>query len=174
MITLDQTMFDTVAQQAGVKPRIRADLKFVTSTAALADDWSEYEVLSVGDKSGRNGVLLLQPGEKLYAAPYELIPITASATTGRAQAIICDFCYTWQRGSNAASITLTHASTKRGIRFLCCGDLKCSSHVRTETKAAVLSRTQLHENLTDDDRVFRLKERILDKIQNLDLKPISL
>lgn len=92
--------------------------------------------------------------------------------TGRRRAIICDFCYTWQPGSNAASITFS-TNAKRKIRFMCCADLKCSQHVRTLTKASIVSRTQLRENMTNETRVLRLKQRLKEKIGQLDLLAVS-
>lgn len=110
----------------------------------------------------------MQPDAVPYVVAYELTEGLAQRSTGRAQPIICDFCRTWQRGSNAASITLqpdyrTGASTT----FLCCADLNCSQHVRTQTSAAKLSRAQLREDLTDERRVARLKDRLRAVISQL-------
>lgn len=78
--------------------------------------------------------------------------------SGRTEAIICDFCATWQRGSNSASIAFTREKSTQ--TFLCCGDLLCSLHVRNKTQASKLSRTQLRENNTVEERVARLRARL--------------
>lgn len=161
MKTLDQATFETLLTQVAMKPRLKKDLKFVASTAYLSDDWSDYELIPISDRTGSFGVLLVQLGEELYVAPYELSRRIVDSSTGRDRAIICDFCYTWQPGSNAASIIFTHAETKHSIRLLCCGDLRCSQHVRTITRASKVSRTHLRENLTNEARVARLKSRLL-------------
>lgn len=103
----------------------------------------------------------MQPDDTPSIIAYELAQGVAAKSTGRAQPVICDFCRTWQRGSNAASITLqpdyrSNASTT----FLCCADLDCSRHVRTLTAAAKMSRAQLREDLNDSGRVERLKDRL--------------
>lgn len=167
MKTLNQNSFDTLLQDAGIKSRLRKDLKFVASTAHLIDSWSEYELLCIADRTNDKGVLLLQPASTLFVAPYELSRTIVDSKTGRQRAIICDFCYTWQPGSNAASITFTHPDDKRHIRFLCCGDLKCSQHVRTITSASIVSRSQLRENLSNEDRVERLKMKITELIDHI-------
>lgn len=172
MITLSQEAFDRVLQQVDMKPRLKKELKFVASTAHLSEDWSTYELISIADRTGDRGMLLLQPVDTLYAVQYELSRRIVDSSTGRDRAIICDFCYTWQPGSNAASITFTSPDSKHKIRFLCCGDLACSQHVRTATKASIVSRAQLRENLSDDERVVRLKTRLMAKIEQLGLKKI--
>jgi hypothetical protein len=168
MKKIDQAAFNHILQQAPIKPRLKKDLKFITSTSHLSEDWSYYELIPIVDRTGNRGVLLLQPDNDLYIAPYELHRNIIDSKTGRNRAIICDFCYTWQPGSNAASITFTNAD-KRTTSFLCCGDLLCSAHVRTTTKAAIVSRAQLRENLSNEERVTRLKLRLSKKIEQLQL-----
>lgn len=173
MKTLTQDEFNKILQQVDIKPRLKKELKFVSSTSHLSDDWSPYELIAITDRTGDKGVLLLQPEDRLYVAQYELSRRIVDASTGRSRAIICDFCYTWQPGSNAASITFVHADSKHRIRFLCCGDLACSQHVRTMTKAALMSRAQLRENLTNEDRVARLKARLTKNVIQLQIKAIE-
>lgn len=173
MRTLNQEEFSHILQQVDIKPRLKKELKFISSTSHLPEDWSSYELVAIADRNGDKGVLLLQPEDTLYIAQYELSRRIIDSSTGRGRAIICDFCYTWQPGSNAASITFTHTDTKHKIRFLCCGDLACSQHVRTATKASVVSRAQLREDLSDDDRIARLKAKLLKKIEHLNLKAIT-
>jgi hypothetical protein len=172
MRTFNQEQFGLILQQVDMKPRLKKELKFVNSIAHLSEDWSDYELIAITDRTGNKGVLVLQPEDALYVTPYELSRRIIDSKTGRGRAIICDFCYTWQPGSNAASITFTHPGTKHLIRFLCCGDLACSQHVRTATKASVVSRTQIREDLSDDDRIARLKTRLTKKIEQLGLAAI--
>jgi hypothetical protein len=174
MRTLNQEEFNHILQQADIKPRLTRELKFVASTSHLSDDWSSYELIAIADRNGDKGILLLQPDDTLYIASYELSRRIIDSSTGRERAIICDFCYTWQPGSNAASITFTHANTKHKIRFLCCSDLACSQHVRTATKESVVSRAQLREDLSDDDRIARLKTKLVKKVEHLNLAAILL
>lgn len=169
MISIDQAKFNEILKLSDVKPRLKKELKFAAGT----DEWADREMFAAADKTGRNGVLLLQPFEKLFAVQYELAPRIVDSLTGRDRAVICDFCRTWQKGSNAASISFTNPVSKNSVTFLCCGDLACSQHVRTKTNAARISRTQLKEDLTNEDRVRRLKNRLDDKIKQLDLAPIA-
>jgi len=174
MRTLDHELFTTIVQQADIKPRVKKELKFVSSTAQLAADWSDYELLFISDRTGDKGILFLQPGEDLYIVQCEVARRIVDSQTGRDRAIICDFCFTWQPGGNAASITFIHAETKHKVRFLCCGDLACSQHVRTLTKSARVSRAQLRESLTNDDRVARLKLKLTRLITQLGLKVVEI
>jgi hypothetical protein len=169
MRTLDQETFTTIVRQADIKSRLKSELKFVSSTAQLADDWSDYELLFISDRTGDKGILLLQPEADLYIAQCEVAHRIVDSHTGRDRAIICDFCFTWQPGGNAASITFTHAETKHKVRFLCCGDLACSQHVRTLTKASRVSRAQLRESISNEDRTVRLKLKLTRLITQLGL-----
>ncbi|MDN5274463.1 MAG: hypothetical protein JWP06_364 [Candidatus Saccharibacteria bacterium] len=172
MKTFSQNVFNSILQQVDMKPRLKKELKFVASASRLLDDWSSYELVSIADRTGDKGVLLLRPEDALYVTPYELSRRIVDSSTGRDRAVICDFCYTWQPGSNAASITFPHADTKHSIRLLCCADLDCSQHVRTATQASVVSRARLREDLTNEDRVERLKQRLVKNIEQLGLKPV--
>lgn len=171
MKTFSQDSFNALLEHTDIKPKLKRELRFVSSTNNLAKDWSDYEFVAITDRTGDRGILLLQPADKLYIAPYELSRRIIDSKTGRARAIICDFCYTWQPGSNAASIIFTNKGAKHSIGFLCCGDLNCSQHVRTATKASVVSRTQLRESLTNEDRIARLKMKLAKKIEQLGLSP---
>ena len=170
MISIDQEKFSKILKLSDAKPRLKKELRFV----AGADKWADREMFAAADKTGRNGVLLLQPYEKLYAVQYELSPRIVDSLTGRDRAVICDFCRTWQKGSNAASISFTNPVSKNSVTFLCCGDLACSQHVRTETNASRISRTQLKEDLTNEDRVERLKNRLREKIEQLGIAPTEI
>lgn len=169
MQVLKADQFTELIAQAVIKPRLRRELRFQAAAAKLADDeWEYTELFAVSDRTGRRGVLIVQPDDEPHVVTYDLTQGAAARTTGRAQPIICDFCRTWQRGSNAASITLTPdyrigASTT----FLCCADLDCSRHVRTLTSAAKMSRAQLREDLDDDGRILRLRRRLNEIIAQL-------
>ena len=156
---------------APIKPRLRRELRFNAATSQLSDDdWARTELLAVSDRTGRQGVLIIQPGGQPHFIAYELTTGIAARTTGRAQPIICDFCRTWQRGSNAASITLTpNYRTGTSTTFLCCADLDCSRHVRTLTNAAKMSRAQLREDLDDAGRTLRLQQRLNEIITHLNI-----
>lgn len=173
MITLDGEQFGNLLKASELRPRFKLELKFVASTQQLPDSWIDIELLAITDRTGDKGLLLLQPADDLYIVPYALSRSIVDSTTGRARAIICDFCYTWQPGSNAASVTFSPPRSKNTVRFLCCGDLDCSSHVRTTTKAALVSRSQLRETMTNEDRITRLKSKLERYIAQLELTPTS-
>jgi hypothetical protein len=170
-ITLEE--FNELISISQVKPRLKRELRFITSTEGLSDEeWNDRELLSVCDRSGSNGVLIISIVSGLYIIPYELDPVTTSFATGRSQSIICDFCRTWQYGDRSASIRFQkdkHAS----ISYLCCADLKCSMHVRSKTEAAHISRSQLREDLSVDQRVERLKTNLAGVISTLSITPVQ-
>lgn len=172
MQTLSQEQFNRLLKTATIRPRLKADIRFVKSIEKLPDDWSDLEIVAISDKTGDKGILLLQPENDLYIVEYELSRKIADSSTGRMRAVICDFCYTWQSGSNAASILFTIPDSKSKIGFLCCGDLRCSDHVRTLTKASLLSRSQLREDMTNEDRVERLRRRLAEKVERLGLRKL--
>lgn len=143
------------------------------ATNMTADDWDETELLSITDRSGSKGVLLLSPDENIYVVPYELTRGIVSRQTGRAQPIICDFCRTWQAGSGAGNISFQKdKQSLNSVGFLCCADLQCSRHVRTKTSASVISRAQLREDITNEQRIERLKTRLRQIISDLQLQPV--
>jgi hypothetical protein len=104
--------------------------------------------------------------------PFELTTKIADKITGRTKAIICDFCYTWQRGGNAGRITFHRPSDGHSFTFLCCADLNCGLHVRGKTPAATLSRAQLHEDLTPEQRVSRLSNKLQAVMTQLEQPPV--
>jgi hypothetical protein len=154
MKPLSRDQLSQLLKQKHVKPRLVRDLRFVPEEMS---DWADRELLAVRTRSGNEGVMLVQL-EDLYLVPFQITSQTADKQTGRTRAITCDFCYTWQRGSNAA--TITFSGEGKSYSFLCCADLGCSLHVRNKTAAATLSRSQLHEDLTAEQRVSRLKAKL--------------
>ena len=173
MRTLSQDSLNALVKETSIKPRVVSELKFAKSVENLLSDWSNYELVAIFDRTNEKGILLLQPDTELYIVQYELSKKVIDFKTGRRRAIICDFCYTWQSGSNAASITFSIGKSKRKVRFICCADLQCSMHVRTLTKSSTMSRAQLRENMTNEDRVHRLKKRLHEKISQLDLQQVA-
>ena len=171
-LTLEK--FNDLIAEAGIKPRLKSELRFVQSTETLSDDeWSDRELLSISDRNNQKGVLLVSLDDNFYILPYELKSGITSSATGRSQSIICDFCQTWQYGSSAASIIFAINRTS-SVSYLCCDDLKCSMHVRTKTKAAHTSRAQLREDLSIEQRIERLKSRMQNFISILPVEPIHL
>lgn len=150
---------ESLLNQATIKPRIRRDLRFVPEEITY---WNERDFLAVLNKSKSEGVLIIQHAGELRAVPIRLQKRTANAS-GRVEAIICDFCATWQRGSNSAIISVTK-SDRSSRSFLCCQDLDCSLNVRDLTMAATISRTQLRETMTIEGRVERLRRRLEEKL----------
>jgi hypothetical protein len=162
MKSITQEQFNNLLQAtSAISLRAKQALRFIASTTSIAsDDWSELELVPISDKTGTKGVLLLAPDTDIFVLAYELSR-GAPNHTGRIQPIICDFCKTWQTGGNSGRITFRkHPRSNNSVTFLCCADLACSSHVRTKTNASLQSRAQLRENLTNDQRVGRLKVRL--------------
>lgn len=176
MRKITQELFLKLLDDAAIRPRVKREVRFTTSVGHLDDEaWARTELLPVSDRAGNKGVLLLQSTEQnMYIVSYE-ISRGITSSTGKAQAIICDLCRTWQTGSRSGSVTLQKPGRDTGsITFLCCADLACSQHVRNLTSASRTSRSQLREDLDNDQRVARLKKR-LEEISNLlHLAPVEL
>lgn len=175
MKALNLEEFNQLIARAQLKPRLKRELRFINSTSAMTDvDWHEAELVSITDRTGNKGVLLLAPDENIYVLPYELSRGIVNRQTGRAQPIICDFCRTWQNGSNAGSITFRkNRQSLNSTGFLCCADLACSQHARSKTNSSRVSRAQLREDLTDEQRIERLKGRLSQLIADLQLEPCT-
>jgi FBP C-terminal treble-clef zinc-finger len=174
MKALNVEQFNQLIAEVQIKPRLKRELRFVNSTSTMTtEDWHEAELLSITDRTYNKGVLLLAPDEDFYIIPYELSRGLANRQTGRAQPIICDFCRTWRAGSGAGSISFRKdKQSLNSVGFLCCADLACSKHVRTKTSASITSRAQLREDLTNEQRVERLKGRLRQIIADLQLEPV--
>lgn len=175
MKALSKDQFETLIEQAQMRPRLKRELRFMASTATMSDEaWSETELLAITDRSRSKGVLLLAPASDIYVLPYELRQGAQNRQTGRSQPIICDLCRTWQSGSNAGYVTFQKdRQSINSVSFLCCADLACSQHVRTATASARTSRAQLREDLTDEQRVNRLRNRLQQLIADFELKPAA-
>lgn len=145
---------DELAQtlkQHRVSRRLVRDLRYVPEEVT---DANEREYLAITTKSGNEGVLL-------YGA--QLVSFTLAKRSpnqnGRIEAIICDICATWQRGTNSAVLSFKK-SDKKTVSYLVCADLDCSLHVRGLTAASTLSRTQLREQIDVGGRIARLHNRL--------------
>lgn len=160
MYTINREEFEALLKQANMKSRLKRDLRFVPEEIT---HWKERDFLAVLNKSRSEGVLIIPRTNELWVLPIRLQKRTANAS-GRVEAIICDLCATWQRGSNSAIISIVD-SDKSSRSFLCCQDIDCSLHVRDLTPAAAISRTQLRETMTTEDRIERLKRRLDEKLQ---------
>ena len=174
MKSLTQGQFNNCIKQAKIRPKLAQELRFVASTSHLsAADWHNNELVAIADRNGNKGVLLIAPDDDLYIVPYELSSGIVSKT-GQAQPIICDFCRTWQSGTRAGSITLPNgAHVHDKIGFLCCADLLCSRHVRSQTDASKTSRAHLREDLTDEQRAERLRQRLRQLVTRIGLSPVT-
>lgn len=139
--------FQAYFHDARITPRIIRDLRYVPSEITHPES---RDFLAVMTKSRNDGVLLFQ--DVVY--PFSLSKKSA-ISSGRLEGVICDICASWQRGTNAARITL-QKTDKTSVSYLVCADLDCSLHVRDLTSASKLSRAQLREHISPDKRVERL------------------
>ena len=174
MRKITSDLFQQILDQSSIKPRVKREVRFVSSVAGMDDSlWQQTEFIPISDRSGNKGVLIIEFDNKLYATSYE-ISRGITSQTGKAQPIICDFCKTWQTGSRSGSITLQRPGRDTGsIAFLCCADLLCSQHVRNLTSAAKTSRSQLREDLSNEQRVARLSRRLEEVCGLLGLSPLD-
>ena len=170
MKSLNREEFSALLKKQRTKLRLSRELRFVPEEI---DNWDDLDVLAVETRSRAEGILLVQT-DKFFMLPYELRVGLKDTTTGRTKSVICDFCCTWQRGGNSGSITFRRPSDNHSFTFLCCADLRCSLHVRNLTPQATLSRTQLHEDITKEQRIARLKDRLNRVIAILGASPAAL
>ncbi len=170
MRSFDKKQFTELIKTNRVKPRLLKDLRF---NPDIVDDWSILEILAVSTKSGDEGVLVIQT-DHLYVMPYELRKGINDSVTGRSKPITCDFCFTWQQGGKAAQITFRRTFDNHTFTYLCCRDLGCSIHVRNLSHESLLSRTNLHEDITVDDRILRLKSKVNTVLKTLGAQPAAM
>ena len=143
---------------AHISLRVRKSIRFVPSEIAHC---SERDFLAVMDKARHDGVLLNDD----FTAPFSLSARLPN-TSGRIEAVICDICATWRRGTESAVITFKKGKNAT-VSHLVCADLDCSLHVRNMTNAATISRTQLREDIDSEQRVRRLRTRLKNIVSNL-------
>lgn len=170
MKQIDRTALDALLVAASVRKRLRSELRFIPEAIT---DWNEREFIAVSDRTGNKGVLVIELADNCYVTPYTLSGRLVNKQTGRSKALICDLCYTWQASGKGAQLSFTRATDGHGITLLCCGDLQCSQHVRSKTVAAVLSRANLREDLTDAQRVTRSHTKLAALVERLQLVPVA-
>lgn len=146
---------DALLKVHRISKRLQRDIRYVPEEIA---NINERDFLAARTKSGAEGVLLY--GNKVI--PFSISKRSAN-TKGRIEAIICDICATWRRGTDSAVITF-QKSDKVTISHLVCADLDCSLHVRSLTDASRVSRTQLREDILPKQRVERLQKRLSDML----------
>lgn len=154
----DREELSTILKSARISRRLVRDLRYVPEEITYAE---LRDFLAVTTKSGKEGVLLYEGA----IVPFELSARTAN-TSGRVEAIICDICATWQRGTNSANLTLKMADN-RTVSHLVCADLDCSLHVRDVTAQSKLSRSQLREHITPEGRIARLNQRLTEILEDI-------
>ena len=169
MNSLSREQFSALLKEARIKSRLVREVRFIPEEI---ENWADLELLAISTRSASEGLLLIQT-DHFYMIAYTLTTGLADKKTGRSKPITCDFCYTWQRGSNAGRITFRRATDNHTLTYLCCADLQCSLHVRNMTAAATLSRTQLHEDIGVDQRVARLKRKLNDVLLTLDVPSVT-
>lgn len=150
--------FAAQLRTTNIKPRLVRELRFVPEEIG---DWEYRDFLAVLTKSKNAGVLLYEDSTIPFA-----LGKRKPGVSGRVEAIICDLCATWQRGSNSAVITFTKSDTSTAS-YLCCADLNCSLHVRGLTDVGLLARTQLREDIVPERRIERLHTKIRAILANL-------
>ena len=160
------SQFELLLQEAKIKPRLLRELRFDPTEA-----WNGRELLAVQTRNRDDGVLIISL-ENIFVTPYTISRRLVDKQTGRSKPVVCDFCFTWQAGGNAARITFARQTDMHAVTLLCCADLDCSSHVRDKTRASIISRAQLHEDLSERQRADRLKLKLQDLTELLALRPI--
>jgi hypothetical protein len=155
MQSLPSTILDDLVQQRILKKKVAAELKFTPDTV---QDWALRDFFAITDRHRSKGVLIADL-DRRFTVPFRLQMRKPSSRTGRVEAIVCDICTTWQRGSNSAMITFERG-TNGSRSYLCCADLLCSLHVRNLTPQAKLSRAQLREQVTTEHRIERLRAKL--------------
>jgi hypothetical protein len=168
MKSLDRERFSSLLKTKRVKLRLARELRFIPESIT---HWEDLEMLAIGTRSNTEGLLLIQVDD-FYMLPYELTIGLKDKATGRSKPITCDFCYTWQQGGKAGRITFRRTSDDHTFTYLCCADLRCSLNVRDKTAEALLSRTQLHEDLIEEQRVARLDNKLRRVITMLGCQPV--
>lgn len=167
MHQISREQWQTIVKAARITQRLARNIRFNPE-----QHWKSREFITASVKSGNEGVFVAEVENGLYALAYTLKRSLTDTRTGRSKPVVCDFCCTWQRGGNAASITFTRTDNT-SVTFLCCADLLCSLHVRGLTPQATLSRSQLREDITDDERISRLRKRLATRIETIGAEPVA-
>ena len=168
MNELGREQLARLLKDAHIKSRIVKELRFVPEEIK---NWGDLDMLAVPTRGGNEGVLMVQ-ASRFYVLPYELNTKIKDKSTGRSKRIICDFCCTWQQGGKSGRITFIRKSNGHSFTYLCCGDLRCSLHVRDKTPEAALSRAQLHEDINTERRITRLKDGLSTIMNTVGAEPV--
>lgn len=167
MRALEKELFEKLLAEAKVPRRLRQRLKVPADVA-----WDERELLGVHGDSEREGVLIAELDGRLFAAAYQMQKFRGDTQTGRTRAVVCDFCSTWLSGADAGVISFA-TSAERSRSFYCCYELGCSLHVRGLTTVAKLSRAQLREDLTAEQRIERLCKKLAFVLGEIGAQPFE-
>lgn len=149
MKALDLETLPEMFASHGVSKRLIRELKYVP-----IDDIEDRDFAVVYNRQKSAGVLIFD-GLPLQFS----LEKRKASSKGRVEPIICDLCKTWRRGSESALITFRRRGAS-SVTYLCCGDLDCSLHARGQTKVAVLSKTQLREQVDTEARIKRLQDKL--------------
>lgn len=173
MRTIDSQLAHGIFAEMKLNKSLQKRLMLSGLTGTSAPEWRHLELFGLPTRDGTAGVLFIDLQGTMYAAPYEIGPVS-NKTTGITKPVICDFCKTWQTGSRAGSITFRpDRRSINSVSYLCCLDLKCSLHVRTLTLSAKTSRSQLREDISPEHRIQRLEDRLATLIEKLRLQPLT-
>lgn len=61
-------------------------------------NWDELEFITVSDRTTVKGVFVIELEGQLYVTAYEVNKRIVDLS-GRTKPIMCDLCFTWQKGS---------------------------------------------------------------------------
>ena len=150
---MDHAKVTKLLADSGASKRLLSELKIPYDI-----NLENIELIAIQAKSGKEGVLIFNLSE-VYALPYELLRPKPSRS-GSMKPVVCDFCFTWLAGTNAAILTFRRSRTAVSHSFYVCADLHCSANVRGLTEQSRLSRTQLREDITEEGRIVRLKTKL--------------
>ena len=169
MKIIDKNSLDALLAVSHVRPRLRRELKYNPQDI----DWDTLDFLVVTTAAQDKGVLIVPNDAGYYVAEFDGRRRPKATGNGRIKAAICDICYTWRAGGGVTTITFPLNKGERSVGVMACLDLQCSHHVRGLTNAARVSRAQLPENLTVEQRVDRLNSRLHDLLERISAEYIQ-
>ena len=146
-----------LCRQGNYNKRLVAELRM---GVLASTDWLNLDFFTLADKSQRKGLLFYELDGRLTATAYAITP-KHPRRDGRNMPVICDICKTWRRGGATGLLTMPVATDKRRtIGCYTCLDLQCSLHARDLTPQALVSRTQLREDMEPEARIARLNRNL--------------
>lgn len=123
-------------------------------------DWVASDFIIVTNKARLEGLFVCEVNDEPTGLYYQLHSVKPDAS-GRRKPYICDFCSTWLRPSRSCIITfILPKKQHHSVSYRCCLDLHCSLNVRSQTEDAIHSRVQLREDLSEEERISRLQNRL--------------